>query len=65
MLAAAGALLVPPPDELPEEPVLPADELLDEEVEPVEEDDDSDEVDLLGLDAVSVLAEPLERESVR
>ncbi|WP_233527429.1 hypothetical protein [Micromonospora craniellae] len=57
---------MPPPDELPEEALLPEDELPDEESEPVEEeDDDSDVPDLLGLDAVSVLAEPLERESVR
>ncbi|WP_233559156.1 hypothetical protein [Micromonospora radicis] len=69
LLAAAGALLVPPLDEPPEEPAVePLDELPvepdDEEFDVVEpEDDESDEPDLPVL--LDVLSEPEERESVR
>ncbi|WP_433533727.1 hypothetical protein ACQPYA_03540 [Micromonospora sp. CA-263727] len=68
MLAAAGDLLVPPLAEpLDEVPAEPDDDVLDGEFEVVEPEDDSDPPDLLValLDAVSVLAEPEDRESVR
>ncbi|WP_233513744.1 hypothetical protein [Micromonospora craterilacus] len=73
VLAAAGFLLVPPPEEPPDEPledppvepVEPDDAVLGDEVDVVElEDDDSDVPDLLAA-VLDVVSEPEERESVR
>ncbi|WP_240742022.1 hypothetical protein [Micromonospora zingiberis] len=64
MLAAAGALPVPPPEELLDDPPAEPDDGVLAGVDVELDDDESDPLDLLVV-LLDVLSEPEERESVR